>query len=256
MADAANRFETCLSCVLTHEGGFVDNKADPGGATNLGITRKTLARWRNIHPWWRVKPDAVKALRRPEAARIYKSLYWDRSRAGLLPTGLDLAVFDHAVHSGPAAAVKALQRELGVKPDGLVGPLSLTALRARVAMAGIAGLIDALCDRRLGFLQRLAVFSVFGRGWTRRVAAIRAAAHKASGADTSASTVHNGRRPMSFLTGSKTYIVAAAMLLAATAQLMGVDLPAFDGHSAGQLAMEAFAIIFLRRGIKSEIGNA
>ena len=52
------------------------------------------------------------------------------------------------------------------------------------------------------------------------------------------------------LDGFKTYIVAVAMVVAALSQLVGVDLPSFDGHSAGQLLMEGLAILFLRKGIK------
>ena len=56
---------------------------------------------------------------------------------------------------------------------------------------------------------------------------------------------------LGILDGFKTYIVAAAMILAALSQLVGVDIPSFDGHAAGQLLMEGFAILFLRKGIKS-----
>jgi hypothetical protein len=69
-----------------------------------------------------------------------------------------------------------------------------------------------------------------------------------------ASTPTSTRRiPMNlgFLDGYKTYVIAAAMLLAAVSQLMGVDLPSFEGQSAGHLLMEGLAIIFLRKGIKS-----
>jgi hypothetical protein len=55
---------------------------------------------------------------------------------------------------------------------------------------------------------------------------------------------------LGFLDGFKTYLVAAAMVLAALSQLIGVDLPSFDGQSAGQLLMEGLAILFLRKGIK------
>lgn len=61
------------------------------------------------------------------------------------------------------------------------------------------------------------------------------------------------RTPMNlgFLDGYRTYVIAAAMLIAAVSQLLGVDLPSFEGQSAGQLLMEGLAIIFLRKGIKS-----
>lgn len=61
---------------------------------------------------------------------------------------------------------------------------------------------------------------------------------------------------MNVFSGYKTYIVGVFMLLAGIGQLMGVDMPGFDGHVAGNLIVEALAIIFLRKGLKSEIGNA
>ena len=121
------RFDQCLDEVLRHEGGYVDHPSDPGGATNMGITRKTLARWRQVSPWWKLDKAAVRGLERAEAARIYRASYWDTSRAGLLPAGLDLALFDFAVNSGPDRAVRLLQAELGVVADGRIGPLTLGA---------------------------------------------------------------------------------------------------------------------------------
>ena len=61
---------------------------------------------------------------------------------------------------------------------------------------------------------------------------------------------------MDVLKGYRTYVVAAMMLVVGLAQILGIDLPAVDGQSAGQLVLEALAIIFLRRGIKSDIERA
>lgn len=55
---------------------------------------------------------------------------------------------------------------------------------------------------------------------------------------------------MNLLDGFKTYTVAAAMIVAALSQLIGVDLPSFEGQSAGHLLMEGLAVLFLRRGMK------
>lgn len=158
---AASNFERALSCVLKQEGGFVDHPADPGGATSLGITRATLARARG-RP---VSIADVKALTRAEAAAIYRRLYWDAVAGDQLPPGLDLAVFDLAVNSGPARALRLLQRCLDVAQDGVLGPVTLGA--ARACEPGAA--IRALARARLGFLHRLATWRVFGRGWNRRV---------------------------------------------------------------------------------------
>ena len=61
---------------------------------------------------------------------------------------------------------------------------------------------------------------------------------------------------MDVLSGYKTYIVAALMLLAGIAQILGIQVPALEGGSAGNLVLEALAIIFLRQGLKTEIGKA
>jgi len=250
---AEERFARCLKLVLKLEGGYVDHPSDPGGATNLGITRKTLARWRKVSPWWNLPKADVKALEVGEAGRIYEASYWRRVQGGALPGGLDLALFDFAVNSGPLRAIKALQGQLKVKADGDLGPLTLDALKAHAAVAGVAGLIVALCDGRLGFLQRLATFAIFGRGWSRRVAEIRAAALAMAGADPVPFTQRT--KDMNLLSGYKTYIVAGAMLLAGVAGLLGVDIPAFDHTAPGNLLMEALAFIFLRKGLKTDLMN-
>lgn len=251
------RFELCLDQVLSHEGGYAYHPDDPGGATNMGITHKTLARWRRVSPWWKLGKDQVKALKLDEAARIYRASYWDRAKAGSLPPGLDLALFDFAVNSGPDRAIRTLQAEIGAVADGHIGPLTLDAVRMRMARQGTAELIGAYCARRLGFLNGLKTFPVFGKGWTARVRAIRAAALADAGESNSINhSPTNWSKAMEFLNGYKTYIVAAIMLLAGMAQVLGVELPALESGSAGQMVMEALAILFLRKGLKGDIGKA
>ena len=245
MADA--RFDDCLAEIFRHEGGYVDHPADPGGATNMGVTRRTLARWRSVSPWWNLPKTEVQRLDRDEAARIYRAGYWDLCRAGDLPPGVDLAVFDFAVNSGPGRAVRCLQQVLGVVSDGLVGPITLAAAKR----SSVARTVNALCDRRLGFLKALSTFPVFGRGWVRRVETIR-------GAALAAAPTHDpkqGDETMDMLSGYKTYIVAAFMLLAGLAQMLGIDLPTLDSGSAGSLVLESLAILFLRKGLKGDIGQ-
>lgn len=243
-----DRFEECLTEVLRHEGGYTDHPSDPGGATNMGITRKTLARWRKVTPWTALPKSEVATLTRGEAALIYRASYWNACKAGAMPVGLDLTLFDFAVNSGPDRAVRTLQAALGVPADGEVGPVTLAA----VAKVDRGQLINALCDQRLGFLERLASFATFGRGWSRRVASVRAAALLAANNSSSMQR----RSSMDILSGYKTYIVAAFMLLAGLAQVLGVDLPNLDGNASGSLILEALAIIFLRKGFKGEAASA
>lgn len=161
---SASRFHHAVELVLQHEGGFVDHPQDPGGATKFGITRETLSRARG-RP---ASVEDVRELTRTEAVAVYRSLYWDVLRADELPSGIDLAVFDLAVNSGPARAARMLQTLLGVPPDGIIGPVTLKA----AWQADPAETIRRLTRARLGFLGRLATWPVFGRGWRRRVLAV------------------------------------------------------------------------------------
>lgn len=169
----SSRFQACLAEVLKHEGGYVDHPADPGGATNRGITFATLADWRGTA----ITKDDVRNLTVAEAGAIYRKNYWDKVRGDALPPGVDLATFDAAVNSGPARAAKWLQQALGVAQDGAIGPLTLAA----VAKAEPAALVGEICDARMAFLRSLSTWPTFGKGWTRRVDEVRAAALKATG---------------------------------------------------------------------------
>lgn len=171
----ASGFDGALKRVLVHEGGYAEHPADPGGATMQGITQRVYDGWRRRHGQ-PVRP--VRRIAPQEVAAIYRRQYWDAVRADDLPAGLDYALFDAAVNSGPAQAAKWLQRTLGVAPDGQVGEATLAALDGRA----VAALVDALCDRRLAMLRGLRTFPTFGAGWTRRVAEVRAAAKAWAGA--------------------------------------------------------------------------
>jgi lysozyme family protein len=160
-----SRFDLCLQLVLAKEGGFADDPADPGGATQMGITAHTLAAWRG-RP---VSVDEVRNLSRDEAKEIYRAQYWNLMRCEDLPRGVDLAVFDFGVNAGPGTAVKALQRAIGTTPDGAVGPFTLRAAQMTDARA----LIGAICQARLEFYRGLGGFARFGKGWISRVEDVR-----------------------------------------------------------------------------------
>jgi lysozyme family protein len=156
-----DRFILCLPWIMQSEGGYVENPADPGGATNMGITLGTLAAWRG-HPCTR---DDVRALTRDEAAAIYRARYWTD---GLAP-GVDLSVFDASVMSGKSQGVKFLQAAAGVDADGACGPHTLAACAALLPL----DLIDRIADERAAFYRNIVgmrpASGVFLDGWLSRV---------------------------------------------------------------------------------------
>jgi lysozyme family protein len=168
-----DNFEECLAHVLKHEGGYVDHPKDPGGATNLGVTKKVWEEWVGHE----VTKDDIKALTVADVAPLYKARYWDKCRCDDLPHGVDFAVFDLAINSGTGRASKFLQGACGVAADGAIGPATLAA----VAKMNPRELASIICERRLEFLQALPTWETFGKGWGRRVAETEEVAFKMVG---------------------------------------------------------------------------
>lgn len=156
----------CIGLLLVDEGGYVNNPEDNGGPTNLGITLDVFRRY--------VKPkatiDDIKKLTRVQAIDVYKQQFWNTVRADELMSGIDYAVFDFGVNSGPSKAIKLLQHVAGVPPDGRFGPATLTA----VNNADPSKIINDLCDARMTYLKGLHDWPTFGNGWTKRVSGVRA----------------------------------------------------------------------------------
>lgn len=169
-----SRFLIVLPYTLAHEGGKVDHPEDPGGRTNQGVIQRTFTKWLAT----KGKPSRdVFGMRNEERDAIYRELFWAPIMGDRLPPGVDLAVFDGAVNSGPQQSLKWLQRALGRhytgKIDGIMGAMTISAVENH---GNPAQLINAIMDRRLAFFQALRTFPTFGRGWTRRVKEVRATA--------------------------------------------------------------------------------
>ena len=156
-------YPQALKQVLKYEGGYVDHPKDPGGPTNKGITQAVYDNWRKSQ---NLPTQSVRAIADSEVAAIYKNLYWDRISGDNLPSGVDFAVFDFAVNSGVSRAAKTLQAVVGVTQDGVIGPATIQAAKTYVAMS--------ITNRRLAFMQSLSIWSTFGKGWSARIADVKA----------------------------------------------------------------------------------
>ncbi len=145
-----SNFKNCLAVTLKQEGGWSDNAKDPGGATMKGVTLATYRRRR---------PNATKQdlrnITQAELEEIYLSDYWLPIKGDTLETGVDLAVFDYGVNSGPQTARNQLLKVVGGTP---------------------VQTIKKLCAKRLGIYQTFKTWKTFGKGWARRIAEIEATA--------------------------------------------------------------------------------
>jgi lysozyme family protein len=154
--------------VIRSEGGYTNNPKDPGGMTNLGVTRTNWELYLDRD----VTEADMRALTPEMVKPFYKKNYWDRIRGDELPSGVDYAAYDLAVNSGTGRAAKYLQQIAGVTADGVIGPRSIEAIKNCDA----EDVVDEICNMRMTFLEGLGTFETFGKGWTTRVNDVKAKA--------------------------------------------------------------------------------
>lgn len=167
-----SNFDAALSAVLVYEGGYTNDRRDPGnwtggkvGAGELKGTKKGIAAASFPHL-------DIKNLTDAQIAEIYRAKYWLKVRGDDLPSGVDLVTFDGGVNSGPSRSAKWLQSVLGETQDGIIGPITLG--KAQVTKPETA--IKGHCAKRLGFVKSLAIWNTFGKGWSKRIADVEAKA--------------------------------------------------------------------------------
>ncbi len=154
-------WDTAIVFVLDQEGGYTLDSNDPGGETNFGISKKTYP---NVD---------IKNLTRDEAVAFYRQDYWVPCRCDNVPWPYSLALFDMAVNQGVGTAIKTLQETFGVAADGIIGPVTLQAIREHAVDRWKFNLFLA---RRLAHYARLMAANpkllVFARPWSFRVIAL------------------------------------------------------------------------------------
>ena len=153
-----NNFKECLDLMLKSEGGWVNHKKDPGGETNLGVTKAVWEEWVG-HP---VK--TMKNLTKDDVAPLYELKYWKPTYAEVLPRGLDFLCFSMGVNAGAGRSVKLLQSAIGCLPDGIIGPKT----RELISASNSANLISKFSETRREYYKSLKLFPVFGKGWLSR----------------------------------------------------------------------------------------
>ena len=156
-----SNYDKCLKTILHHEGGYVNHPKDPGGETNLGVTKRVYQEHGGTKD--------MKNLLVEDVAPIYKKGYWDKIKGDDLPGGLDLCVFDFGVNAGPGRAAKFLQQMIGTTVDGGIGPNTLAKVEEYVRENGEHETVNKYQEMRQKYYEQLSTFATFGKGWTRRV---------------------------------------------------------------------------------------
>lgn len=144
-------FEKAVELIFKHEGGYVNNPKDPGGETKYGISKRS-------YPYL-----DIKNLTKLQAKEIYYKDYWLASSCDKMSYEAGVSVFDMSVNAGVKTSIKLIQKALGVKADGIIGPITLGAINKSDNK-----LFIRFAWQRQLYYQALGTFSTFGKGWTNR----------------------------------------------------------------------------------------
>jgi lysozyme family protein len=160
-----SNWDNAFRLMLQSEGGFVNHPSDPGGMTNLGVTKATWESWVGRE----VDEAEVRGLTPEKVEPLYKERYWDAVLGDELPAGLDYLMFDFAVNAGAGRSIKTLQTAVGVPADGWLGPITMAAVEAFDPVE----LIERFSQSKEYFYRSLNTFPTFGLGWLNRVSKVK-----------------------------------------------------------------------------------
>jgi lysozyme family protein len=146
-------FQHAFDVVIGVEAGYVSHPNDPGGETNWGISKRSYP------------GEDIPNLTIERARELYLRDFWTPIKGDMLPDALALCLFDMAVNSSVAQAVRTLQKAIDVPVDGILGPGTIGKAQSMDSKT----LVSYMQAERLLFLMKLENFQYFGRGWTRRV---------------------------------------------------------------------------------------
>ena len=168
-----SNFNKTMVKVFRHEGGYVNDRQDPGGATNFGITHRTLAKWRKE----KITPFQVKAMKKEEAKDIYRFHYWNRMRLDdIEDDDVAGAIMDMGVNSGTKQGIKILQRALNdvsqgrktLKVDGIIGLNTIRATNSAPSNLLLAAFFLERARFYVGICKRRPASRKFLYAWMRR----------------------------------------------------------------------------------------
>lgn len=146
------KFAECHPVTAGWEGTWSDHPADPGGKTMYGVTEAKFHAWltKSRQP---LRP--VRSITKAEALQIFYEDYWLEAGCETLFAGVDLATYDASVNSGVSRGRKWLLS--GLDPNDQHDQT-----------------VRNICRKRLSFVQALANWRVFGKGWGNRIADVEA----------------------------------------------------------------------------------
>jgi lysozyme family protein len=151
--------------LLKWEGGFVNDPADPGGATMKGVTLETFRRFFG-------KEKTVRDLKNitdEQWTYIFKKGYWDKLQADRIDSQSVADILADWVYNSGTGMIGAVQKIVGAKADGVVGDNTINAINS----ADRKALFDKIKRERESFYRDIAErkpqMQKFLKGWLNRL---------------------------------------------------------------------------------------
>lgn len=161
--------------ILSWEGGFVNDPKDRGGATNMGVTLKT---WKSVG--WDIDKDGdidiedLKLITKEDVIKgVMVPSFWNKIKGDAICSEPIAAILlDWAWMSGPVNVIRRIQRLLGVKDDGVVGPVTIKAINTKNAIVLFHEIKQLRVDFYYDIVRRDKSQSRFLQGWLNRLSNI------------------------------------------------------------------------------------
>lgn len=159
-------FDKAFERTVGHEGGYTADSRDRGNWTS-GVIGKGELRGTKFGISAMSYPNVdIKNLTVNEAKAIYKRDFWDALNLGSAPQVMQFQLFDAAINHGWRRVVPMLQRAVGVKDDGIIGPKTIAAAKAMDPN----DLVMKFLAERIEYFTKLSTFTTYARGWMVRCA--------------------------------------------------------------------------------------
>lgn len=151
--------------LLQLEGGFVNHPEDKGQATNMGVTIQT---YRNYCGQDKTIKD-LKNMSYGTWQNIMKDMYWDKCKADEIDNqSLAEIIVDWNVNSGQVG-IRKVQEIVGCKPDGIVGPITLSMINSSDSELLFDRIWKARQQFYINIVKRSPSQRVFMNGWMNRL---------------------------------------------------------------------------------------
>jgi lysozyme family protein len=155
--------------ILRWEGGMTISPAEPGGASNWGISMVSFTDWRHKHKLSPPTIDDLQSLTQDQAITIYEENWVGKISFDLLPVGVDLRMLDICINLGVTGGINLLQRVLDIRETGKMDGYTWLAMRSFIIVPDrLVTLINDLSIAWLALKFTQVDWHKYEAGWKNR----------------------------------------------------------------------------------------